>query len=258
MRVQVVFDNRERMDLAKVAADTLEQHGLEIHFQDAQDAQGTQDADLPAVFQAALGDILFVDADSRRVLMLVERKGVQDFVASLQPGHLCSKRLTEQLDRMGESGVPRLGLLLTGAYHELDAALQKALVTKTVRLQHSGVMVTRLESLQHLPLYIARTVEGLQSLPRAQAEAAPDFHTLMVAVRKKRVTTPSEVYHTLLQLIPGVSEDAARVIAAEFKSLSALQAACRADGAGAITKLKHRKRAINKTSAGIIAAALQE
>jgi len=240
MPIRVLIDTRERMDLPALQA------AVKLHQVDLQ----------ANVSQLPLADFVFVDTDTDAVLMLVERKSPDDFAASLQPGHMQGKRLDDQLARMKASGVPALGLLLTGNFSGLESHLYKAKVTITSSLQAETprFSVWELKSASYIPLWLARAIQNLQP----HARIGPNITELSVAVRKSKTDTPEKLYHSMMQLVPGLSANSAAVIVAAYPSLSTLQAALRLNGKGAITKLKHNNRAINQSSAALVHAFLTE
>jgi hypothetical protein len=153
MPIRVLIDTRERMDLPALQA------AVKLHQVDLQ----------ANVSQLPLADFVFVDTDTDAVLMLVERKSPDDFAASLQPGHMQGKRLDDQLARMKASGVPALGLLLTGNFSGLESHLYKAKVTITSSLQAETprFSVWELKSASYIPLWLI--VAAYPSLSTLQA-----------------------------------------------------------------------------------------
>jgi ERCC4-type nuclease len=247
MRIGVIFDTREDIPVDEIVQELKIKHNLDITF--------PKTGSIHQISQLTLADMVFVDVGTNKVLMMVERKGLNDFIASVQPAHLQSKRLTEQLDRMKTAGVPFLSLLLTGNYHELNDRFQRTLITKTLRLQMQNprVDVVRLETIDHLALYICRAIEGLKGsgLP---PDYGPDFHELTIAVRKAKTDTPRTLYQTSVQLASGIGPETAAEIVRKYPCICSLQSACRAEGIAAIThNVNPGSRALSTTSANLLA-----
>lgn len=239
--LKVIFDHRERYDITAIAEELERKHKLFV-------IDRTEGEDSAAQLMALNGgDITIVRRDTLETLCLVEHKQVNDFRNSLQPGHLQPKRLHDQLARMAGKNVPRLILLLSGDYSQLEDHMQKSLLTITTRLQNdpdSPIQVVRMETLSHMAQFVARTVE---SLMRAGEDTrppltGPPFHELMVAIRKQETSTPAKLYHTLLQLVPGCSAQVACTITTEYPTLKRLRRAVRKSGNRTVCKLTSNNR----------------
>lgn len=246
-RIKIIFDTRERLDAGALVAEVKAKYGHDIAVEQSE----------RQVEQLALADIVFVDADTNRVLMLAERKSVSDYLSSMKPAHLQSKRLVDQLDRMKSAkNVPRLCLLLTGDFSDLGDTDMRGLVTKTVRLQmqRPHIDVVHLERpAEHLSLFLARCVDALLCRGDGPCEILPpDFHELQVAVRKSQTDTPRKAYEVLLQLLPGWSARIAAAVVEKYPSLDVLARALEAQGVAALTSLKVNKRAVPSKAAKIL------
>lgn len=241
MRVKVYIDKREKKDVVALMQ-TLVGHGVKEIISHT----------LPG------GDIMYVDADTDEVLRIDEHKRVGDFVSSLQPAHLQPKRLEDQLERLKTSGVPELCLLVTGSFDGYEPRICRALVSITDNLQADGrVGVMRLEGVEELPHYVKRVVERLErdgprvpckcTVPEPNEKA--DFYEVGVALRKNRLTTPRDRYHTWLQLVPDSSADRATAITTKYPTHGDLRTALRVGGKEAITSIKVKGRALPHTIA---------
>ena len=248
--ISVVFDDRERFDVRNLVKQVRDDFGIIV------DAMPTLDdgSDPELIERLKLGDIVFMDKDTRDVLDIVERKTVEDYKKSLMPAHMESKRLLSQIDNMTNCEVPYLTLLLIGDFSVEKEEIRKGVVTLSSKLRHGTpkVDVVTLTSMEELPLFVARNAQFLRHHGETPTDKpGVEFHELMLAVRKSQTDTPEHFYHHVLQVMRGVSHITVQAIVTAYPKLSLLQNACRLEGTGAITKLKsnNNKRSLGKALA---------
>lgn len=232
MRVLVV-DTRERQDAAALAEQIKEMTKVPFRVETK---------------QLDLGDFLVEDEKpdgTRETLAIVERKSYNDFVSSLQPSHMQTMRLKEQTRRICACDrVPVKILFLTGPeYQNLDERMAKTLNTITSRLAIQGMSTVYAPTKTLVTYTLKNLLESVDMCKRKGNELPSD--ELMLAVRKKRIVTTEQRYITFLRTFDGVSPGLASAIIAEYPTQGHLRQAMRANGAGAITKLKSRNRAIS-------------
>jgi ERCC4-type nuclease len=252
-KISVLIDRRENVDFEDWIDKLTNIYNMDVH-----DVSALNDGlDPEFISQLKLGDILFMDHATREVLEIVERKGVRDLEASIRAGHMQPKRLYDQLSRMKGSRVPHLTLLLTGDYSRAEEDLRKTAMTLNVRLPKGDpqINVVRVDRVTEVPHFIARTAQALETYGQKQSDRpGVEFTELMVATRKNMTDTPEKLYHCMLQLIPGFSQNSAMAVVRDYPRLATLRRAVRTSGVSAITKIKSNNRALNKTSAGILVA----
>jgi len=239
MKLTVVCDCREHVDFEKIKDDIYTNYSQDISVE-------------VNVQQLTVADFVIVDSLTNTCLALIEHKQVDDFKHSLQPEHMQPKRLIEQLDRMKNTSVPFLFLLLSGPYHLMPDYMQKTLITKSVSLQTSSVKVVHIPSTDYIGFFLSRVLRRIDPVDPPNYRPGPDFHELMVSVKKKKTDTPQKLYHVLLQLVPGVSVQIAEEISRIYPTFSILQSECQRIGINAFSIIKVKNRSINKSIGKLI------
>jgi ERCC4-type nuclease len=192
----------------------------------------------------ALGDYVITDDKDNTVVAIVERKSFSDFMASLRPAHMEDLRLKDQMQRLEEASSVGIRVLLVecAKWPCQDRAIEKSLQTLTAGLVTKGILLVRVQDNAGFMYFLKGLMYKVSTIQHA---GGTNFNELMVAVRKSRTDTPEKLYHSFLQLVPGVSISVARQIAAEYKTTRDLRHACRTSGSAAITKLKHNNRSLS-------------
>jgi ERCC4-type nuclease len=197
--------------------------------------------------QLELGDFVFVDEESVPKVV-IERKKFNDFQTSMRPGHMKSLRMQEQMARFKQmSMVPLRILLLQGSefFDCSDRTLRRTLNTKIVGLMTHGIYTYMANDENDMIYFFRNIIERASSTPRGDGNNSP-WNDLMIHVKKANTNTPEKYYQHCLQLVPGVSPGVARSLIQAYPTMDQLRCVLRSDGAGAITKLKFRDRAISK------------
>lgn len=186
-----------------------------------------------------IGDIL-VKTDEGKDVMLVERKSLQDLLASIKDG-----RYEEQSHRLKHaSGFPphNVVYLIEGMFSTLRTKIEKKLVISAMASLNyfKGFSVLRTSGLQEtadvlihmadkidrnfmkgiLPSYLQRNVMAAQAEASAEATEATPTYTGFVKKVKKENITPENMGEILLCQIPGISSLYAAAILKHFGGFS--------------------------------------
>jgi ERCC4-type nuclease len=191
-----------------------------------------------------IGDII-IKTDEGKDVLLVERKSLQDLLASIKDG-----RYEEQSHRLKHASgfIPHnVVYLIEGMFSTLRTALEKKLVMSamTSLLYFKGFSVVRTSGLQEtaeviiqmadkidrnfmkgvLPWYLSNTLitpdtEGAnnEEIPQQKIES---YSGLVKKVKKENIT-PDNMGEILLCQIPGISSQYAQVILKHFGGFSQL------------------------------------
>jgi crossover junction endonuclease MUS81 len=188
-----------------------------------------------------LGDIL-VKTDEGKDVMIVERKSLQDLLASIKDG-----RYEEQSHRLkNASGFPAHNVLyiIEGMYSSLRTTLEKKLIISTIASLNyfKGFSVIRTSSIYEtaetmihmankidrnfmkgvLPSYLQPDVTPVNTLIESSSEKEPVSYAGFVKKVKKDNITPENMGEIMLCQIPGISTLYAQAILKHFGNISSL------------------------------------
>ena len=188
-----------------------------------------------------IGDILFKTDEGKDVL-LVERKSLQDLIASVKDG-----RYEEQSHRLKHASgfAPHnVVYLIEGMFSSLRSPLEKKLIMSamTSLLYFKGFSVFRTSGLQEtsdvlihmadkidrnfmkgiLPWYLSSPGEPDVTTVSATSSNEIESYSGLVKKVKKENITPENMGEILLCQIPGISSQYAQAILKQFEGFSAL------------------------------------
>ena len=198
-----------------------------------------------AVQQLVLGDAVL--KYEGKELVLIERKTIADFAASITDG-----RYREQSERLTACEIPNHNILylIEGSLKHYKLSLPKStlLATMTSLLYGKGFSVVRTESLED-------TVEFIESmckkLDKEKGYAQPKEGACEIKKQKRDRITPETIDAFMISQIPSVSSATAKALLAAYPTVFELITALKADPE-CLATLKVGQRSISKSTVATI------
>lgn len=181
-----------------------------------------------------VGDILITHEKTPR--LLIERKTVQDLVASLRDGRYHDQRLRWK-EFQTDHPTARIAVWIEGDLMStiMDETIRYSLVNSLMRLQSvHGIIVCQWTSRRHLvkglELVMRKmTQDPTHLLPKEEGETPTCARRLDLGSYKKTQATPDIVWMSVLTLVPGITTAISNAIIQRFPSLSGFIDAVRND-----------------------------
>jgi len=193
------------------------------------------------VKQLVLGDLV-IEQDGKEVI-IIERKTVADFVASISDG-----RYREQSERLMAYDIPNHNVLylIEGSLKYYKHKIPKAtlLSAMTSLLYGKGFSVVRTESVEDTADFVRALLAKLQ---KEKGYAEPKVGGSAVRKQKRDKITPETIDALMLSQIPSVSATTAAAILSVYPTLNDLTTTLKADPA-CLDSIRVGSRALAKST----------
>jgi ERCC4-type nuclease len=172
------------------------------------------------------GDFEFVDGDTGRTLLLIERKEIEDLCSSLTDGRFDEQKSKLSATNEGNEDNPHpVAYLLEGNYagHEKAAAIDTVVLTTRFR---DGFFMLRTTSIDDTVSTVVRIVD-LFTRGKMSPLSDDELHRRFIASRSAhrgggQFSKNDEWWVVSLGQIPGIGPRAARTIAAQYPTVRSL------------------------------------
>ena len=170
------------------------------------------------------GDFEFVDLQSGRTLLLIERKAIDDLCASLADGRFDEQK-TKLSSTVNEENPHPIAYLLEGDYRGHEKALAINTVVMTTRFR-DGFFLLRTNSVEETCETVLR-IADLFTRGKMNALSDDELHRRYIASRSahrggSQFSKNDEWWVVSLGQIPGIGPRAARTIAATYPTVRSL------------------------------------
>ncbi|CAD5209828.1 unnamed protein product [Bursaphelenchus xylophilus] len=146
---------------------------------------------------------------------IVERKTWDDLKTSIR-----QSRYHEQKQRLKQSGVKNIILLVEGPNSRVDPSLEQAIVSTCIQ---DGFMVQRVQNLAETAHFLRDLTNYLTKRINSESVSGQSFSTFQDESKKTKEVTVSDCFLKQLTVCPRVSTNKAKEIVARFPSLRALR-----------------------------------